>query len=350
MKKTYILITILSLLLTGLVSCGDYTDFSTPHTLTDVEIAEMARLDSIAKALRNNITANLILEYSVNFPASATAYDGTNLTIDLDRIAKTFGITKAQLIAGIQGTAGAPAVAGFAIEGSTHADNTNPTTAGSEWGHWWDKNGDVTNWGKTAVVFTEFHPADSIFVIGQYPGSLKTGDKIKVIECLKYGDKRVAVVITITAADYVDPETAPTGTPTSVEKNIELTKPYSDDYASVQVDVKDLLRNAFKKTTYEIHQAIESGDLKLYQGAVTTTDPTYTADAPGYWLQADGTAGPYASGLVWCTLGHSRTELFIYGGNHPDNGPAGTIVTTKLIATYNGGTVTFNITFKVTAP
>lgn len=350
MKKTYILIAILSLMLTGLVSCGDYTNFSTPHTLTDVEIAEMARLDSIAKALRNNIKANLILEYSVNFPASASAYDGTNLTIDLDKIAKTFGITKAQLIAGIQGAADAPAVTGFAIEGSTHADNATASTAGTEWGHWWNAKGDVTNWGTDAMIFAEFHAADSIFVIGQYPGHLKTGDIIKVIECLKYNDKRVAVVITVTVADYVDPETAPTGSPTAVEKTIDLTFPYRNDYIGTQVDVKDLLRNAFKKTTYQIHQAIESGDLKLYQGTITTTDPVYTSDATGYWFDANGTACDYGSGLVYCNLGHSRTELYIIGANHPDNGPAGTTVSTKLIATYNGGTVTFNITFKVTAP
>jgi hypothetical protein len=40
--------------------------------------------------------------------------------------------------------------------------------------------------------------------------------------------------------------------------------------------------------------------------------------------------------------------LYLYGSNHADNAPAGTTVTTKLIAAYNGVTVTLDITFSVT--
>lgn len=107
------------------------------------------------------------------------------------------------------------------------------------------------------------------------------------------------------------------------------------------------MREAFKKTTYQIHKAIASGELKLYQGEVSEEDPDYTADTPGFWLKADGTAGEWAEGVVWCSIGHSETELYLYGGNHADNAVAGDTVTTKLIAVYNGGSVTFNITFKV---
>ena len=102
--------------------------------------------------------------------------------------------------------------------------------------------------------------------------------------------------------------------------------------------------------SYQIHKAIVSGELKLYQGAVSDTDPKYTADVPGYWLKADGTVGEWAESVIWCSIGHSETELYLYGGNHPDNGVGGTTVTTKLIAKYNGVTVTFNLTFKVTKP
>jgi hypothetical protein len=487
MKKIFFYIAFLSALTVGLVSCGDNMDFSKEHVLTDAEIKEMARQDSIKEAQKNNINANLVLNYSLDITISKTVYDGAPLTIDLDKIAKVFSVSKDDLLKGIAAEAGAIEIKPFAIEGSTHADNTIASNTNSTWGHWWDANGNVTKWGETAMIFCEFDTENGIFNIGQYPGHLTDGQTLKVIECLKYKEKRAAVVITVNAKapgklsapivgtqeikidvlaktvydadsvqfdlakaktdlgvtslkdakwvginedgsfateytadapgfwydlkgfvgswgdnasvytsygvfkenrigigqypghlkagqtltiqygilannkiemlkitinvkEYQDPETAPTGDPKSVEKTIELSKTYTNDYGAVQVDVKELLRDAFKKTTYQIHKAIAAGELKLYQGAVTTTDPKYTADVPGYWLKADGTAGEWAAGLVFVSLGHSETELYLYGGNHPDNGIAGSTVTTKLIATYNGGTVTFNITFKVTKP
>jgi len=350
MKKIFLYVAFLSLLAVGLVSCGDNIDFSKEHVLSDAEIKEMARQDSVKEAQKNHINADLVLNYSLNIITSKTVYDGAPLTIDLDKIAKLFSITKDELLKGIAGESGAPEIKGFAIEGSTHADNATAANTNSPWGHWWDANGNVTTWGTTAMVFCEFDTETGIFNVGQYPAHLTDGQTLKIIECLKYNEKRAAVVITINAKGYIDPETAPVGDPKAAEKSIELTKPYSNDYASVKVDVKDLLRDAFKKTTYQINVAMANGDLKLYQGAISTTDPVYTADAPGYWLKADGTATEWKDGLVWVTLGHSNTELYLYGGNHPDNGIAGTTVTTKLIAAYNGVSVTFNLTFKVTNP
>ncbi len=217
-------------------------------------------------------------------------------------------------------------------------------------GFWYDMNGFVGSWGNDASVYTNYGDFAANYIsIGQYPDHLTEGQKFTIKYCLwsKANKKIVVLNIAITVVGYQDPETPPTGDPVAVEKTIELSKTYSNDYASVQVDVKDLLRNAFKKTTYQIHKAISSGELKLYQGTVSETAPTYTADAPGYWLKADGTAGPWSESLVWCSLGHSETELYLYSGNHPDNCVPGTTVTTKLIATYNGGSVTFNVTIKV---
>jgi len=353
MKKLCIYIAILTSLMTGFASCGDNEDFSTPHVLTDDEIAELKRQDSILEAQKHKINADLELDYAVEVPISSTDYAGTTLEIDLDKIATLFGITKEELLKGIAGETGAPEIKGFAIEGTNNKDVGTATNTNAPWGHWWDKDSLVTTWGETAMTFNEFDTETGIFNIGQYPGHLVDGQKLRAVECLKYNEKRVAVVINVTAktpAAYVDPETPPAGDPTSLSQDITMTKAYSNDYASVQVDVKDLLRNAFKKTTYQIHQAILSGDLKLYQGTVSDSDPAYTADAPGYWLDDNGAAIEYANGLVWCSIGHSETELFLFGGNHPDNAVAGNTVNTVLIATYNGGSATFNITFSLTQP
>lgn len=50
----------------GVTSCGDNEDVSREHVLTDAEIAEMARQDSIEEAQRNQINADLILEYTAD--------------------------------------------------------------------------------------------------------------------------------------------------------------------------------------------------------------------------------------------------------------------------------------------
>lgn len=487
MKKIYLYLVaaLLSTLVAGLTGCGDNTDFSSTHLLTQAEIDELARQDSILKAQKEQINADLILEYAVSFTVSATGYDGATLAIETDKIAELFGISAADMLKGIEGESGAPEVKGFAIEGTTHADNMTATTTNGKWGHWWKADGDVTSWGSDAAIFAEFDTEDGSFTIGQYPGRLVGGQVVKVIECLKYNDLRVAVVITVTAkgmeeikativntqelnvtmtprsnydqdaipfnleqtlkdlgissvdeasfigvnadgsyaqepttgtgfwydangfvgswgddarvyttygefeadeigvgqmpgtlsvgdvitvkygflandkiemfkitvtvAEYEDPETPPTGDPENAEYSITLTKSYSDDYASVTKDIKDMLRGAFKMTTYQIYQAILSDELKVYLNKVSEDEPSYTADAPGYWITSEGEVGQWASSVVWCSIGYSETELYLFGGNHPGNCPSeGQTVTTKFIVSCKGVTVTFHVEFIVT--
>ncbi len=482
MKKIYIYI-MLSVLITGFFGCGDNEDFSILHEMTDDELAEIARQDSIREAQQNSINANLILEYSVDITISGTLYDGASLEIELDKIAELFGISEEDLLAGIAGESGAPEVKGFAISGTTHEDIASATNTNAPWGHWWDANGDLTEWGDLAMVFAEFDTETGVFNVGQYPNHLVDGQEVVFIEALKYNEQRVAVVVTVNAVSagqvtatvvntqelsidviprsdytadslqfdldgalsdlgvssmddvtflgvnedgsynmetvtgngfwydmngfvgswgddasvftnygdfsadqisigqypehltadqtipikyglmannkivmleitinvkgYEDPETPPEGDPEALTMDVDLTKAYSDDYANVSEDVKETMRNAFKMTTYQIHKAIASGEFKLYEGEVTEEESAYTADVPGYWLKADGTIGEWAEGLVWCSVGHNETELYLYGGNHPDNAVAGDVVSTTLIATCNGGSVTFNVTFTV---
>jgi hypothetical protein len=72
---------------------------------------------------------------------------------------------------------------------------------------------------------------------------------------------------------YQDPETPPTGDPVAVEKPLNCLRRIVTITQVFRLMFKDLLRNAFKKTTYQIHKAISSGELKLYQGTVSETAP-----------------------------------------------------------------------------
>lgn len=218
-------------------------------------------------------------------------------------------------------------------------------------GFWYGLDGFVGAWGDNASVYTSLETyADGNYCvgIGQMPNVLAEGDVYNI----KYGfianNKIEMLEITVNLVGYQDPETAPTGDPEDVEKDFDMTKAWDNTHGSIQVDVKEILRNAFKMTTYQIYSAILSGDLKVYLNEVSDEDPSYTAAAPGYWMGADGIAVEYAEGVIWWSIGYSETELYLYGGNHPGNSVAGDVVKTKFIVVCNGAKATFNITYTLT--
>ncbi len=487
MRKIHIYSFLLVFFTAGITNCGDNTKFSELHNLTTEEQTELDRQDSIKEAQKNTINANLILYYDLDITISSTLYEGGSVAIETDVIAEAFDIAVETLLDGIAGESGAPEIKGFAIEGSTGADNSIMTNTNAAWGHWWSTEGDVSSWGDDAMVFTEFNTETGVFSVGQYPGHLIDGQTVTFIEALRYNEIRIAIVITVTAkaadkvtativntqsltidvtqrsdyemdslkfdatrtlsdlevpsfndvktigvnADgsyaqesnggnngfwygldgfvgswgdeacvytsletddegnyyigigqmpnvltegdtyniqygftannkiemlditinvvgYQDPETAPTGEPESIEMDITMTKAWDDTYNNVQIDIQNVLRNAFKMTTYQIYQAILSGELKIYMNEVLNESPEYTADNPGYWILADGRVGTWAESIVWCSLGHSETALYLYGGNHPDNAIAGDVVKTKMIIVCNSVEATFNITYTLT--
>lgn len=505
--KQLIYIGVLFVLLAGVIGCGDNSDFSNLHILTDDEIAEMHRQDSLDSVKRAQINADLILEYTVPITILANGYDGTNLYIDTVKIAEKFGITTAQLRKGIYNMRSAewgtydddtnvPKLTGFCIEGSSHNDNMTAYNTNACWGHWWDKDGNTTTWGDNARVFTEYDVNGGFFHVGQMPGLLEEGKSIKFIEGLKYQDIRIAIVvtaipekqgevtaqivntqelnlkvtpnneyvttplnfdlaktlsdlgistitdakfvalnadgsfaqeysaapngfyydkegyagswgdnasvfvthpysadsedapedevavgqmanamavgdvitvkfgilannkiemlsITVEIVDYQDPETAPEGTPYEETINLTIEKTWSSGGFNESFDVREKLRDAFKMTTYQLYTAKLDKTLKMYLGEETTEDPSYTANAPGYWMDAIGNVANWGTGsdAVWVELQMNETTINLAVGNNPDNcDPSGVVIPVKLIVTCadNAGKVTINLTIKLT--
>lgn len=154
MKKIYLLFLFAAIIILGVSSCGENSDVWGPHTLTQEEIDELARQDSIREAQRNSINADLILEYDAPITILAGGYDGVFVYIDTVKIAELFGITTTQLAQGINNMRAdweqypnAPDITGFCIEGTTRADNMTAYNTNSCWGHWWDQDGNTTTWG-----------------------------------------------------------------------------------------------------------------------------------------------------------------------------------------------------------
>jgi len=271
-------------MLAGMVSCGDNADFSTEHVLSQNEVEEIQRQDSIREAQKNSINANLILEYSVDITISKSAYDGVSLAIETDKIASLFGISVAELLAGIDGTAGAPEIKGFAIESSTHADYATSSNTNAVWGHWWDKNGDVVGWGDAAVLFAEFDSETGVFAIGQYPDHLTDGQAVTFIECLKYDEKRVAVVITARAHAAEEVKATVVRTQTF---DISVIPNLNYDLTAVKFDLQQTFTDL----------GISSMDNVKFVGV--NADGTYAqayTTPNGFWYDMQGFVGPWGDG------------------------------------------------------
>jgi len=295
-------------------------------------------------------------EYSIALNLGE-GYEGKSLSIDYAAIAAEFGYAdSAELVAAIK----ANDLSGFALTSDGEVDAINgATTTNGVWGHWFTATSNATTWGATdeslmAAVYAEFNidTENNVagFSCGQYPGRITEPTTITVTEGLKNEEVTVYVKINfvIAAEQYDDPETAPSGTPADAEYTKTFSKDYTNDYASEQIDVKEELRNAWKLTTYQIYQAIKNGEVNAYMNAVADTVPSYTADAPGFWITDQGQATAYGSGeaCIWTSLGYDKTELYLFGGNHPEYTKTAD-AQYDFILVYNGTKVTYHITYHV---
>jgi hypothetical protein len=320
-------------------SCGDNENFWGPHTLTDDEIAEMARQDSIKQAQRERIDADLILEYNVEFYLSSNAYDGGPVEIDMDKIASELGVDKDALGAALNGEGGLD-VAGFAIEGSTHADNMTSSNSGAYWGHWWDKDGNVKNWGDEAMVFAEFNydaeTGKGVFNVGQYPGHLVANQEVKFIEALKYQDKRVAIVITAKGVERGEVKA------TIVASNtLTLSTAPNDTYATVAVEGFD---------ADAALAALGAGSWADVAWVCTNADGSYaqeySADAPGFWYDKEGFSGAWGDNAsVFATFQEGQILI----GQMPGQMTAGSTVTINFSAMYDNKIVENIVTVVIAA-
>lgn len=215
---------------------------------------------------------------------------------------------------------------------------------------WYDLNGYVGSWGDSASVYLGLY--DGAIRFGQYPDRLHAGDEVTVHYGAYANGKIELINVKISISDYTDPEVAPEGEPENASQDITLTWTCNKEWAgSEEVDVRDVLRNAFKMTTYQIFQAFQNGELVMYNGDATEGDPGYTGEAPGYWLNAEGKTVSWGEeAIYYCFLGLGKDFANVYAANHPDNctGALESQVTYRVVC--RGMTVTLNIKIQIGAP
>lgn len=275
------------------------------------------------------------------------SYAATDLAFDFAAAASAMGISSADLSDDFT-------VFGINADGSMTSNYT------ADAGYWYTKSGNVTTWGSEGVaVYVNY--AEGIFSIGQYPEAAVEGDEYVVKIGLMHNAslKMVVYEITVKIIGYVDPEEPLEGDPYSVDKSYEAAQVYAADWSSsTTIDVKDVMRDAFKMTTYQIHKAIEDGTLVFKglnaDGSVYTGEgetPVSTATPPGHWYALTGDVTVWGSETavpaVYSELGHTNESLEFHIGHHPDNAKAGDEVTITQIAELNGGKVTFTFSVKI---
>ena len=370
MKKTILNISLVLIVLgIGFIACEKETD-SKKRILTPEE-EEIIRIQDSLKSL---IDADTFLIYTVDLPRDSVDYRFVVIQHDSTKLAKVLGFNTAAELSSALGTVVDKAQTGntvtwLAINNSTRFDYTNEYT-GENIGFWFDRNGDVVKWDDseegTSVLFTNNIIDNWTTNLGQFPGRLETGETNTLINLLENADGfRAALIFNVTVGDYyveppyVDPETAPSGSPVALDTTITVSHAYDSNWASSSsVNVRYILRNAFKMTTYQIYQAIDNGDL-VFKG-INSDDSEYTdedgnfastANYPGHWFDIDGDVTTWSDTIntpaVYSEIGWTKESLQMNIGHHPDHITSGTSVSFKQKAELNGGSVTFTVNLTV---
>lgn len=125
--------------------------------------------------------------YNVSFPASAGAYSGTTVSIDVTKLCYAFVLSGTEITSNIGQPSSTKKIKFYGVN-SNGTLATAPTATG--YGHWFNASGDVCNWvsGTTGTnrVFSEFNETNFVFTLGQHPGRCIAGDVYKIKQSLIY--------------------------------------------------------------------------------------------------------------------------------------------------------------------
>ncbi|MBQ3657892.1 MAG: DUF4859 domain-containing protein [Bacteroidales bacterium] len=276
-------------------------------------------LQRVKDSLAQVVTADKILEYTCEITASETAYEGNSFSVDAEAIAKALGISVDEFILGIEGEAGGAEVSTYYIQGSTGTEligtNTQVGPQDKGWGHWLNKDRDVTTWGESqagdysmtyagqAVIFTSLHRKEKdskefICEIGQYPAKLTeaglVGSSYVIKEGVKFDDTKVVLQITVNikGLEALTAEVIET-------KDLSLTTAVYDSHEDfIELDSAAILAK------------LGASSLKDCKFVAIKADGSYAqeADDPAlglYWENTKGEACGYADGNFYIGYNHA---------------------------------------------
>ena len=169
---------------------------------------------------------------------------------------------------------------------------TTGNTANGDFGHWFQADGTVTNWGNNSVVFAEFSKANKSAQVGQYPGANANGTTRTIREALVYKDNNgnTATAYLVFNISFVDG-----ATPYSYLSDIDYTGPGSEAEPVEYTYDWTLTEEEMSKTAVELRRSgnYDTQMNQLFQqalGLTTSELQTKLSETLTYNLQNNGTA------------------------------------------------------------
>lgn len=199
----------------GLSGAGDantkyYNNFVLDYEWPEIGENTFSSSSEAVSSSSSSSSSNIIAADTVEFEISATVqisedYGTTSVEFDSQKLATALGISANELASATF----------FAIDGNTF----NTTSTAKAPGHWFDKNGLVTEWGENAYVFAEWNLTDGEIAIGHYPNRVSAGETYKFAQGFKTGNKIVIYRFTIKIANDSEPGEPSEGTTSIAFKN-----------------------------------------------------------------------------------------------------------------------------------
>ncbi|MCC8118869.1 MAG: DUF4859 domain-containing protein [Bacteroidales bacterium] len=298
-----------------LTSCGDNDNFSTPHVLTPGEIQTIRTQDSLDSVRRTMIDADTVFKYKISDqPAADGIWTNKPLYVDLDEIAKVFGLSSGQDVADgiVNGT-----VKGCAMNAETHAIIATQSTSNGLIGHWWQYNGDIGTWADNLanlVLFAEWQCwelqedghadlSECYYSVGQFPGRLETGFSYTFYEGMQYTGADEVTHRVIFQVLWRLPD--PTKAEVIGEQSVEVTLP---------VNPKGYTLNPVSFNLSKVLNDLDLTTIVQKENLIATLpDGSYSQDQTadnGFWFNSEGRI---------CTLGDADAKLeIVYPGSNND--------------------------------
>ncbi len=232
-------------------------------------------------------------------------------------------------------------------------DGNLMTYTNADGGFWYDKSGPVGGWGDDASAWISYGITEDPATIGVclMPGTTAAGDVYEHDFYIINENVMEQLHVTINVTEFEDPEDKPGTTPADATTAVELNIEWADWWPDAYFDVRDLVRNAFNLTTYEVMTALNNDELKVYLNEIGDGVPAYNANHGEYWIGFDGAldAAGWPDAPVYTGFYADDNTIEVGAGINSDvvaNEAAS--LSYKLIALYNGTTVTFDVTLNIT--
>ena len=174
-----------------------FDENQTTSSLTSTEFSEAEELDSPMEGAK---IEDATITYDVYFPA-VNDYAGTSLTVSdaaAETLAEAFQMDASEIAAKMVTYSTSGPGSGQIMFYGANADGTliERASTANGYGHWFNNEGGVTDWGNNSYIYSEFDPSTLTFSIGQMPGASSNGQSYTISQALVYnnGIKKAKVV------------------------------------------------------------------------------------------------------------------------------------------------------------